>query len=171
MVKKQRSEVPGFGAEIGKLRVQKKPYLSQPKLMRRVSKELEHMGLDEKEYSAQWLGRLETGNIVNVPRYVLNALSQGLRCSEWEHAKLILLADRNVLTDKTNNREGLRELYNYMMLKLYDDVSVIWDSMIDQMQTEELRDIDKMELLRTALEFAITEYQHNPSKPRLRRKR
>src|SRR3712207_1060810 len=86
-----------FGGEIARLREQRR--WTRPAFLRRIDDVLGAIDDQYEPRSDAWLHRLENGQIVKLPRPIINAICDALECSPRERAKLLLLADRNVLRD------------------------------------------------------------------------
>lgn len=150
--KQPKSEGMAFGDEIARLRNHKGWSRS------RCVKELAGtgaLGEDPKDYSEAWLVRLERGEIQKIPRRIVLGLAEALSCTERERARLLLLADKNILLDMTTQVPAIMELFNYQMMVIYEDTCRFLSGLIDNQNLGRLNDDELEELFLDALEMMI----------------
>lgn len=132
---------------------------SRSKLVDRVRDEL---GADDPEYesiSESWLARLETGRMVKIPRHVVEALLRALQATPSEEARLMLIADRNVLSDGNGEPDAAAEVLNYAVAMLYKKARVILNTRLGERRVAELSEAEQLELVHTALELVLKRQQ------------
>ena len=155
MAKQSRTELMAYGAEIGRLRVSRG--WAQSRLLKELDRVLARVGYEGKLLSEKWLGRLENGRSVILPRQIFNALGEALSCTDEELARLHLLADRNVVVIIPGVTTKLKERFNYLVFKFLDDMSTIIDSQTASQINVQLSEEDMDELIYSAVELIIAE--------------
>ncbi|WP_322489345.1 helix-turn-helix transcriptional regulator [Chloroflexus sp.] len=157
-MKKSRSEVPAFGEEIARLRTRRE--WSRSTLIKKLDRVLAEAGdTTAKDYSEAWLGRLENGEIVKISRHIVVCLANALQCSPRERAKLLLLADKNILLDAGTTNAAVIEVFNYQMMAIYDKMSGFLASLLASHRSASLSDDELREIFLTALEMVVTDYR------------
>lgn len=157
-VKKSRSEVPAFGEEIARLRTQRE--WSRSMMIKKLDRVLADAGdTTVKDYSEAWLGRLESGEIVKVSRHIVIILADTLQCSPRERARLLLLADKNVLLDANTTNTAVVEVFNYQMMAISEKVFGFLSSLVASHRIASLSDDELREIFLTALEMVVKHYR------------
>jgi DNA-binding Xre family transcriptional regulator len=141
------------GEEIARLRT--KRGWTRAKLMVRLYAELERAGLDIDSVSESWLARLEQGRVVKVPRSTLEAVCQALECTRQECARVLLYADRNVLSRADSEPDVVAELLNGVVANLYDDAHDMLSNMIGPRRLTDLDEQEQIELVASALQLVL----------------
>ena len=133
--------------------------MSRPELVRNMMRTVD---LDEEAISCaseSWLGRLEGGRVVMVPRPVIEALCRALKCSPQERIELLVLADRNVLGDADGNPLQVAAALNYVMARLYSEAEELLAPLLSNQQLSQMSERDLLEITRTALNAIINEHK------------
>lgn len=159
-LRNSKSEIPAFGDEIARLRSRKK--WSRSMLIKRLSRTLITWG-DDKDYSEAWLFRLENGEIVKIPRRIVIGLAEALQCTLRERARLLLLADKNILFDPETELTEVKEMVNYLLLLLYEDVSRFLSDVMENRNANKLDDEELKEIFFAAIEEMIEEQRSRES--------
>lgn len=146
------------GQEIARLRTRRR--WSRPKLIARLYDELDPNDPSVDTISESWLKRLENGDMVKVPRQILEALCRALRCTQRERARVLLYADRNGLVG-AEHPDAIAEILHYTIIHLYDATHDLLTNLIGQRRADELDDQEMFELIHAALEVVLA--QHKPS--------
>lgn len=159
-IKKSKSEVPAFGEEIARLRTRRD--WSRSTLIKRLDRILAAAATDDdKDYSEAWLSRLESGEIVKIPRRIVNALAEALQCTPRERARLLLLADKNILLDTSATVTEVVEVFNYQMLTIYDETCQFLGDLMQDRHLAQLSDAELSEIFLDALVMVIAERHSN----------
>lgn len=155
-MKKSRSEVPAFGEEIARIRTQRG--WSRSTLIKKLYRVLND-GDDntDKDYSEAWLSRLENGEIVKISRHIVVGLVHALQCDPREHARLLLLADKNILFGMDTLATGVVEVFNYQMMTIYEKAAGFLVDLIANRRVSALQDDELREIFLTALEMVVNE--------------
>lgn len=138
---KPESSLQRFGEEIARLRTARS--WSRVKLIHRLIASCP----DDKmvdTFSEAWLGRLESGQVIKVPRSVVEALCNALHASSQERARLLLMADRNIFYDEGGGYERLAEVLNYVAFETHREASNLLSELgegVDQLSDEDLEAI------------------------------
>src|SRR5690349_23204855 len=96
-----------FGYEIARLRTRKA--MSRSKLVMRLWQVLAEDDKMADHLTEGWIRRLEAGQVVKIPRAMVEAQCVALGVSSRERARLLLLADRNVLYSADEEPDRLSE--------------------------------------------------------------
>jgi transcriptional regulator with XRE-family HTH domain len=143
-----------FGEKVAQLRTRRR--WSRAKFIARLLKVIEDNDLDLHSIGEVWLKRLENGEMVKIPRSVVDAIIQALQCSASEQADLLLCADRNILAGEGEPSLAHRRL-NHLLVQIRQDAGTILNGLLDDHRAEELTETDQLELAATAMELAIHE--------------
>jgi Helix-turn-helix domain len=142
------------GDEIARLRALRN--WSRARLINRLCDELDEDDPNYDSISESWLKRLEGGVKVKLPRQTLEALGRALRCTPRERARLLLYADRSVLTRNDDRApDGVAEAINYTMACLYAEAHEILEDLIGQRRAADLDEGEIVELTAIALDLVI----------------
>jgi hypothetical protein len=140
------------GAEIARLRTSRN--WSRAKLIARLFDELEPDDPAFDHVSEAWLKRLENGHMVKVPRQTAEVICRALRCTPRERARLLLYADRNVLT-AGDVPDTVAEALTYVLDRLYAETHEILADVIGQRRATDLDEGELFELTATALDLVL----------------
>ena len=139
------------GEEIARLRSARG--WSRARLVVRLLRELESDEELCEGLSEAWLARLENGRMVKLPRATLEALCRALACTERERARVLLMADRNVLCDAAASPDPVAEVLTYAMNQLHEEAGALLQTLIGQRRTAELSDAEVLELVQRAVQL------------------
>ncbi|HEU4321988.1 MAG TPA: helix-turn-helix transcriptional regulator [Roseiflexaceae bacterium] len=137
------------GEEIARLRTARG--WSRSKL---VAQLLETLDTDDPNYDSigeSWLARLENGRMVKIPRQMLDAICRALACTEREQARVLLYADRSVVTTPEEQPNAAAEVLNYLTMRLHREARSLLDTLIGQRRACDLSDEEMLELHKAAL--------------------
>jgi transcriptional regulator with XRE-family HTH domain len=146
------------GEEIARLRSARG--WSRARLVVRLLRELESDEELCEGLSEAWLARLENGRMVKLPRPTLEALCRALACTERERARLLLLADRNVLCHASAGPDPAAEVLTYAMSQLHDEAGALLQTLIGQRRTADLTDAEVLELVLRAVQIVAQQHPH-----------
>jgi len=146
------------GEEIARLRSARS--WSRARLVVRLLRELESDEELCEGLSEAWLARLENGRVVKLPRPTLEALCRALACTERERARLLLLADRNVLCHASACPDAAAEVLTYAMNQLHDEAGALLQTLIGQRRTADLTDAEVLELVLRAVQIVAQQHPH-----------
>lgn len=146
------------GEEIARLRSARG--WSRTRLVVRLLRELESDEELCEGLSEAWLARLENGRMVKLPRPTLEALCRALACTERERARLLLLADRNVLCHAAACPDPVAEVLTYAMSQLHDEAGALLQTLIGQRRTADLTDAEVLELVLRAVQLVAQQHPH-----------
>jgi transcriptional regulator with XRE-family HTH domain len=163
---KDVSRLPNLliGAEVGRLRTSKG--LSRQQLFTRVYRHLDNDDPILEVINESWLKRVETGEVVNLTRRMLEVLCQGLDCTEKQKARLLLYADRSVLVKDGEKPDRATEVLNYVMQQAYTGAHEILLNNLGDHRMEDLDEQEVIELAIKALTLAMKQRQrrHSPDR-------
>lgn len=141
------------GEAIARLRTQRR--WSRAQLVIRLYSELSPDDPSYESISETWLARLENGRMVKVPRPTVEALCRALRCAPRERARVLLYADRNVLTEADAEPTPAAEALTYAMDRLYAEARDLLMSLLPPGQPCALDELELLEATATALDLVI----------------
>lgn len=131
---------------------------SRSKLIARLYREIDPDDPMCSVLSEAWLARLENGRMVKVPRSLLEALCRALRCSSYERVRVLMSADRNVLSIEDDaDGEGVAALLSYAMEQLYREAPDILTSLLADRQAVALHEVELLEIIGTAIDLVVEE--------------
>jgi transcriptional regulator with XRE-family HTH domain len=133
--------------------------LSRAKLISRVLPLLEDTPFAET-MSEAWLKRLESGEVVKIPTYVIHALCQALKCSDREYSDVLLVAGRNVLSDDGEDFQKVNRLLNYFVYSFKEDGFKVLSDLLEKDNLSDLDDKDIYVLVRDTIDMVLKHKRH-----------
>ncbi|HEY0771388.1 MAG TPA: helix-turn-helix transcriptional regulator [Sphingobacteriaceae bacterium] len=141
------------GQEIERLRLSRN--WTRAKLLVQVWDELEPDDPNYDTLTEAWLARLETGRMVKIPRQTIEALCRALWCTDRERTRLLLYADRNVVSISYNNPSPVAEMLNHSLAVIYNEAEEILATLMGQRRAGELDETEMLELTVMALDMVL----------------
>lgn len=98
-----------------------------------------------------YIGRVENGQVVKLPREIVEGLCVALHCTPPERARLMLCADFNVLGEYAD--DTIAELINYFSACLFTEMRVILQGLNGQRRARDMSEAELRELMFAALDL------------------
>lgn len=151
-----------FGEELARLRVLRG--LSRARLVHRLMDEMEEGDPDYDKVSEAWVRRLENGEAEKLLcRQTIEAYCRALKCTVNERYRVLLYADRNVLTVIGSKPTEVAEVLNFAMACLYAEASEILATLILERKASSLNKRELLEITREAIAIILERTQDRSS--------
>jgi DNA-binding Xre family transcriptional regulator len=153
-----------FGNELAHLRSERG--LSRPQFVHRLFNTMDEDDPNFAKISEAWIRRLESAQAAKLlSRQTIEALCRALACTPTQRARLLLYADRSVLTNGNDIPSKVAEFLTFVIDILNTEAYAVLEHLMHRREADELNKRELLEITYEAIKLVLEEDQDRACKP------